>query len=139
MSRASTRARLARAVQAFGVLVVFTLVLGQLAVIGHYALVAHYFCAEHGTLHHGRAPELVARARHATPQSVSALPRDDHGSHDNCSFPARRSTSLVDPRPAELVSPASEAEAALTSVTEAEPASSIPLYALAPKQSPPVG
>ena len=139
MSRASERARLARAFQAFGALVVLALVLGQLAVVGHYALVAHYVCSEHGTLHHGTAPSLAAHSRQAVPHSVSALSRDHHGSHDECSFPARRATQLARPGASELTLPTPRQVGSVSAATEAETDSSVPLYALAPKQSPPIG
>jgi hypothetical protein len=120
-------------------LAVSSLILGQLAVVGHYALVAHYVCAEHGTLHHGRAPALThARPTPAT-RSVQAFSREDHGSHDECAFPARQGKQVAAPAASELALGAPSSTARSSATTSGEPDSSIPLLALAPKQSPPRG
>lgn len=129
-------ARLVRSLRAFAALVALVLVGAQLTSIGHHVLVAHYLCAKHGTLHHGRAPELrpVERlsAETATPEESG-----DHGSHDDCCFPARTPAELAELAPWTLVATAPERSVTLLAPDRALAHEAIPVLSLAPKLSPP--
>lgn len=129
-------ARLVRSLRAFAALVALVLVGAQLTSIGHHVLVAHYLCAKHGTLHHGQAPELRSTERMSA-ETATPEENGDHGSHDDCYFPARTPAELAEIARWTLVATAPESSAALLAPDAALPHDAIPLLALAPKLSPP--
>lgn len=129
-------ARLVKALRAVAALVALLLVGAQLTSIGHHVLVAHYLCAEHGTLHHGDAPEARSVERAA---GQAAAPADDgnHGIHDDCVFPARTPAELAFLGDDQLSAVAPSPELWLAAPVCTGQHTSIPLLALAPKLSPP--
>lgn len=135
MRRRSPPSSLVRALRAVAAVVSLVLVGAQLASIGHHVLVAHYLCASHGTLHHGAAPEAGSTER----EREAALPAEaeDHGSHDECSFPARTPAEMLLASGAELAAVGAGPESVLDSTPALRAHASIPLLALAPKLSPP--
>jgi hypothetical protein len=120
-------------------LTVIALLLGQVATIGHYVLVAHYACAEHGTIHEGRASDAVREvSTHTRGPGVTAVPKAEHGSHDDCAFPAR--SHDLGGAPAAAVGVLVELDTTVLAPRadierESRP---IALVFLAPKQSPPI-
>lgn len=133
--------------------VAFSLV-AQLSGFVHFLLVEHVVCPEHGELVH--VDQLGAHPRsgkahpgepglhadhgteddgHPTLRSVSA---EDGHEHDHCAVRSERRETFALP-PADLSSVVGIAAAPLIGalVARSEPAQSIPLLFLAPKNSPP--
>ncbi|MFO0568139.1 MAG: hypothetical protein U0263_20935 [Polyangiaceae bacterium] len=125
-----------RALRALAGVIALFLISGQLLSIGHHALVAHYLCAEHGTVHHGRAPELraVAHGKHETARPVAA---SEHGSHDDCAFPSREPEQRPVAESTRVVGEFAVASLVFEPADVAAHAS-VPLLSLAPKLSPPI-
>jgi hypothetical protein len=125
-----------RTLRAFAAAVALVLVGGQLASVGHHVLVAHYLCATHQTLHHGEAAEHAAAAHAGTELAVPA-DAEDHGSHDDCSFPARPPAESLATTGAPTIAPADVSFVAGSSSTVPLAHDAIPLLSQAPKLSPP--
>lgn len=136
--RRSSQALRVRVLRVAGALSVLALLLAQLAVVGHYALVAHYLCAEHGTLHHGAAATRHVAAGSPRDRALTRAIVAEHGTHDDCAFPARDREALRVPTSVDVcaVSPAEQGLAPPPAKTA--PASSVPILSRAPKQSPPL-
>jgi len=127
-----------RAIQGLSALTVLALLLGQLAAVGHYVLVAHYFCAQHGTMHHGRAPSHSVLAPHQRRASVSRAAIAAHDAHDECAFPARHRDATEPPMTAARPVLHSTPPPIWIASTTSSIAPAISLLSQAPKQSPPI-
>lgn len=125
-----------RALRALAAWIALVLVGAQLSSIGHHVLVAHYLCSEHGTLHHGEAPEARAGAR-ADVESAAPAPDADHGTHDDCTAPVRTPAEAVIAEPPVTQLEASRAAVDLATEAPAQAHAAIALLSLAPKQGPP--
>ncbi|MCK6536531.1 MAG: hypothetical protein L6Q84_26470 [Polyangiaceae bacterium] len=130
------RVQAIRALRALAAWIALVLVGAQLSSIGHHVLVAHYLCSEHGTLHHGEAPEARASAR-ANVESAAPAPDADHGAHDDCTAPVRTPAEAVIAEPPVTQLEASRAAVELSPVALAQAHAALPLLSLAPKQGPP--
>jgi hypothetical protein len=115
-------------------------VLSQLTALAHLIAVPHVTCPEHGELVHEEEP--VARASAPEGKSseqlahslIAATPFEDQ--HEHCVSAGVTKDSTVIPRPLPQRIPVPAPLLALSVITsELEP--SVPIYRLAPKNSPP--
>ncbi len=128
--------RAIRALRALAAWVAVVLVAAQLGNIGHHVLVAHYLCAEHGTLHHGSAPEARS-ADCFDGETAAPASEGDHGSHDDCATPVRTPPEALTAASPTVHVAESVAVIDIAPGTETSAHTSIALLALAPKQGPP--
>lgn len=121
-------------------LLLAALLLGAQALdFGHRLAQAHEICAEHGELVHVDTSSLqadAARCGDGASQPAAAPREDSAASHEHCGLAALGQPSLPTPIPAAAVSLPLEASRELPPVAS-ERTSGIPLFLLAPKQSPP--
>jgi len=136
LRRPSNRLRIVGALRNLAALVALVLVGAQLTSIGHHVLVAHYLCAEHGSLHHGDAPQTRERERLSGETAVPAS-TEGHGVHDDCVFPARTPAEAVELGARTDVVPRAREAVDVVAIAPRAAEPGIPLLALAPKLSPP--
>lgn len=124
---------------AVGLVLLALFLLGQTYALAHHTLVAHHVCPEDGQLAHGEHGHDVhveeAEAEPTGPIATSEEGEDGHGDH--CAVP-----TLRDQRDEIAFPLASEAAPLQPGVPDDLPhsqvfASRVPLFRLAPKQSPP--
>lgn len=151
MRRSRTRAALSKTSGPFRALsasVACFVVLSQLSAFLHFVVVSHDVCPEHRELVHSASGEGAAAAHsadpaaHARDDSVdtaesSRSPDTGHG-HDHCIVCALRREHATLGRAASPVPPSLGPEPLLAGHASALIPSPIPLYLLAPKNSPPV-
>ena len=145
----------------WGLFVLALFLLGQASAVWHHAFVEHRVCAVDGELAHADGHEhglgvdsFEAEASDDHGDDPSDDPSDDHGAHDegepilvspsgeedhdeHCSFPPTR-----DPRRHPAVEPVLTVQLAPSAIAADVPAEAplhagIPVFRLAPKQSPP--
>ena len=124
-----------------GLLLLTLFVVGQAFVMAHHSLVVHHVCAADGELthgdhhHHAEAAEVAQESEDRGPVAKPTTHESEHGEH--CSIPKSRDERkhLVAGAAARGCGGASVG-APLDLVAQTTE-SSIPLFRLAPKQSPP--
>lgn len=117
-------------------LFVVQLLTAQLWPTLHHALFAHAVCAEHGELVHLSAHEHeAADSDHAASAEVTPGAADDE--HDHCQLPPGTHDPASEPGTARASGVVHVCDAAAFAPCDAGLARSIPILALAPKQSPP--
>lgn len=115
-------------------------VVAQLASFAHEAFNSHVVCAEHGELIHVDRPALALadHGAHAASHQLlgvsdSRAPRD----HEHCGLAAANRERTLELHVQSSVAIAPADSPASIEVRRTEDRSSIPLFLLAPKQSPP--
>ena len=103
----------------------------------HHALFTHAVCAEHGELVHVTAHEDHGSGAPTDGTSIGPLNAGDDDAHDHCQLPPGTHESAAKPSDPALLGPATAAAEVPALAQGDELVCSIPLLALAPKQSPP--
>jgi hypothetical protein len=142
----SMRSRVSGSFRALSVSIACFLVFSQLSAFLHFIVVQHSVCAEHGELIHAGAGDSVHSSAESSPfradgetvDSAEHAPGADTGhGHDHCSVCAQRREIAAFHRAPGVVPPNAETELVLAGDRGARILSSVPLYLLAPKNSPP--
>jgi hypothetical protein len=138
------RSRLSGAFRALSVSVAFFVVLSHLASFLHFIVVSHSLCPEHGELVHASAghetAEVAASASERVRGQVVERSSDvvDNDGHDHCELWSERREHAVLRRASSIAPPDLGSGLTLVRDRGARLLSSVPLYVLAPKNSPPV-
>ncbi len=101
----------------------------------HNALFTHAVCAEHGELVHVAAH--ADRTDVAAGETTAISPLDADDAHEHCQLPPGTRELAAEPGERATLLDASAEPSATTFVESDERSLSIPILALAPKQSPP--
>src|ERR1700687_2966371 len=123
----------------------FVSLLAQLSSIADLALFRHVVCPEHGELVHLEEEAAPAPGLAATPSnrgqvdvSIHAKAQWQAGKHDHCSLAAHRREIATGSR-AQIPVPEVAPSFAVARIAEHAPRSSpVPIFRLAPKNSPPI-
>lgn len=140
------RSRVSASFRALSVSVACFLVLSQISSFLHFFVVQHTVCPEHGELVHAAPGDLVAATSpdplpqsrdNAVDTAKSSRSSDANHGHDHCMVCAQRREHATLARSPAVVPPSLGAKLAVARDRGARILSSVPLYLIAPKNSPP--